>query len=189
MISAAANNSIFDYSGILADISRSVSHLKSGTEELIKNSLSPQNSGTAETSLPLYGYAVSYLEPQALFSVHQIASETEETGRASPRNRREEALKENGGAKTEDSGQPSEISDFRNILAAEVTAVDSRSAARAYAYLETIASPSDPETTSFGRQDALYVSGLYEYVKNINAEPTVLIDLMHRNNRSYDYMI
>lgn len=39
------------------------------------------------------------------------------------------------------------------------------------------------------RQNLEYAVNSYNYVFNINKEPTVLIDFMHEYNRSFDFMI
>ena len=72
MISAAVNSLSPDFSGLTAEISKSVSHIRAKAAAPHLNS--PETAGTENVNgFQLNGGAVSYLEPQSLFAVQKLS--------------------------------------------------------------------------------------------------------------------
>lgn len=77
MISAAVNSLSPDFSGLTAEISKSVSHIRAKAAAPHLNP--PETAGTENVNgFQLNGSAVSYLEPQSLFAVQKFVSEAGE---------------------------------------------------------------------------------------------------------------
>lgn len=95
MISAAVNSLSPDFSGLTAEISKSVSHIRAKAAALHLNS--PETAGTENVNgFQLNGCAVSYLEPQSLFAVQKFVSETGEGERLNRQPRQKNVFNEEG---------------------------------------------------------------------------------------------
>ena len=95
MISAAVNSLSPDFSGLTAEISKSVSHIRAKAAALHLNS--PETAGTENVNgFQLNGCAVSYLEPQSLFAVQKFVSEAGEGERLNRQPRQKNVFNEEG---------------------------------------------------------------------------------------------
>ena len=74
MISAVANH-IPDFSNLTAEISKSVSQIKEKAATLNLETSFPTAENQSNVFSNLNSYAVSYLEPQALYTVQKLASD------------------------------------------------------------------------------------------------------------------
>ena len=168
MISAAVNSLSPDFSGLTAEISKSVSHIRAKAAALHLNS--PETAGTENVNgFQLNGCAVSYLEPQSLFAVQKNVFNEE--GKNAP---------EIGQAETpvsfwEELASVADYSSFRQGLFAYGTAA---------AETGNLFIMPGQEAVS-----GAYAANAYDYVAGINSRPQVLIDFMHEFNRSFDYTI
>lgn len=185
MLSAVLNNHIPDFSGLTAEISRSVSHIKE------KAAQSPEaNFSTTQAQNNVFsfnGYAVSYLEPQALYTVQKMASDI--TGEKLNRNRQEKNVL------NEEQKAPQETEKSENLTSfwEELSSFEDNSL-RLYgfsAYGLKVSTTDKlfgvmPITQSISTS---YASEAYNTVANLNTPQQVLIDFMHEFNRSFDYTI
>ena len=95
MISAAVNSLSPDFSGLTAEISKSVSHIRAKAAALHLNS--PETAGTENVNgFQLNGCAVSYLEPQSLFAVQKFVSEAGEGEKLNRQPRQKNVFNEEG---------------------------------------------------------------------------------------------
>lgn len=95
MISAAVNSLSPDFSGLTAEISKSVSHIRAKAAALHLNST--ETAGTENVNgFQLNGCAVSYLEPQSLFAVQKFVSEAGEGERLNRQPRQKNVFNEEG---------------------------------------------------------------------------------------------
>lgn len=186
MISASLNSLSPDFSGLTAEISKSVSHIRAKAA-----ALRPETTEIAQPEnfkgLPLNGCAVSYLEPQASFAIQKFVSET----RAEEKLNRQPSQKNvlNDEEKNTPEIEPTETAvSFAEELASTVDFSSLRYGL--FAYGATAADAGNlfimpgQETVS-----GTYAAGAYDYVAGINSQPQILIDFMHEFNRSFDYTI
>ena len=95
MISAAVNSLSPDFSGLTAEISKSVSHIRAKAAAPHLNP--PETAGTENVNgFQLNGSAVSYLEPQSLFAVQKFVSEAGEGEKLNRQPRQKNVFNEEG---------------------------------------------------------------------------------------------
>ena len=187
MISAAANSLTPDFSGLTAEISKSVSHLKAKAAELHFNTPEAVQNNSFN-DFPLNSYAVSYLEPQTSFTVQHLASEAGQGEKLNRQPQQKNVL-------NEDEKTSPDIEKAENPVSfwEELVEVADFSAFRygMSVYEPKVATENDALFMISGLEtvSGTYAAGAYDYVANINSRPQVLIDLMHEFNRSFDYTI
>ena len=184
MISAAVNSLSPDFSGLTAEISKSVSHIRAKAAALHLNS--PETAGTENVNgFQLNGCAVSYLEPQSLFAVQKFVSETGEGERLNRQPRQKNVFNEEGKNAPEIGQAETPVSFWE-----ELASVADYSSFRQGLFAYGTAAAETGNLFIMPGQEA--VSGAYaanDYVAGINSRPQVLIDFMHEFNRSFDYTI
>lgn len=196
MISATANSLMPDFSGLTADISKSVNTIKAKTQAL-QNDLTPpvqsQNAESSFKSFSLNNYAVSYLEPQALYSLHRFVAEADDSERLKQQTRRQNIFNNDENTALGSTGEtnPDDKISFWEELSQNTDSSNLRQVLQAYG----VQSSSSDSSAAFlaaatpSKVSGFYAAEAYDYVFNINTEPKVLIDFMHEFNRSYDYKI
>lgn len=196
MISASANSLMPDFSGLTADISRSVSTIKAKAQVLRNDSIPSaqnQSAGSAFKSFSLNNYAVSYLEPQALYSLHRFVAETDDAEKLKQQNRRPNIFKDDENAAPESAGEtnPDDKISFWEEFSQNLNGTILRQTMEAYGVQSSAVDSSAAflAAATPSKVSGSYAAGAYDYVFNINTEPKVLIDFMHEFNRSYDYKI
>lgn len=186
MFSAATNSLAPDFSNLTTEISKSVNYIRSKATDVHFNTPDVAQND-AFNNFSLHGYAVSYLEPQALFSIHKFVSETEQGEKLNRQSQHKSIFNEDE-KNTSDIDKTKKATGFAEELS--TTADFSSLRYGISAYQTTIPRNDSPfiipehETVS-----GIYATGAYTYVADINSKPQVLIDFMHEFNRSYDYII
>ena len=186
MISAAVNSLSPDFSGLTAEISKSVSHIRAKAAALHLNS--PETAGTENVNgFQLNGCAVSYLEPQSLFAVQKFVSEAGEGERLNRQPRQKNVFNEEG-KNAPEIGQAETPVSFWEELASVADYSSFRQSLFAYG---TAAAETGNLFIMPGQEavSGAYAANAYDYVAGINSRPQVLIDFMHEFNRSFDYTI
>lgn len=191
-ISAARMQNI--YSDLSTSISSSVRNIRFKQAE----NFQPQTVQSSETnnifsSFSLNNYAVSYLEPQALYNLHR-AQEDENAGRLNDRRRQQQVSDEagqNGTDAVNDNVQNAPAVSFMEELqnsqsfpdAKVVAAVYNQSGGKA-AVFENIGSG------GFAMGEVKYANDAYGFSYRLtNIENDVRIEFMHKYNRSFDYRV
>ena len=187
MISAVANH-IPDFSNLTAEISKSVSQIKEKTATLNLETSFPTAENQSNVFSNLNSYAVSYLEPQALYTVQKLASDIAQ-GEKLNRNQQEKNVL------NEEQKEPQQTEKTENQTSFwEMLNAFEDSSLRLYgfsAYGMNVENKSNLLATMPFVQsiNASYAANAYDTVANINTPPQVLIDFMHEFNRSFDYTI
>ena len=186
MISAAVNSLSPDFSGLTAEISKSVSHIRAKAAAPHLNP--PETAGTENVNgFQLNGCAVSYLEPQSLFAVQKFVSEAGEGEKLNRQPRQKNVFNEEG-KNAPEIGQAETPVSFWEELASVADYSSFRQGLFAYG---TAASETGNLFIMPGQEtvSGAYAANAYDYVAGINSRPQVLIDFMHEFNRSFDYTI
>ena len=186
MISAVTNH-ITDFSNLTAEISRSVERIKEKTATLNLETNYQTASQTQTNNFSPNSYAVSYLEPQALYTVQKLASEIG-SGEHLNQEQKQNIL-------NEEQRAPAELEQLENQKSfwEELSTLEDNSF-RLYgfsAYGMRVFSennlfgmlPVSQSVTTFRAADA------YNEAANLNTPPQVLIDFIHEFNRKFDYTI
>lgn len=187
MISAVANNHIPNFSNLTTEISHSVVRIK---EKALAISSETDFSAVQNQNniLALNSYAVSYLEPQALYTVQRLASDISQ-GEKLNRNKQEQNVL------NEEQKEPQQTEKTENQTSFwETLNAFEDSSLRLYgfsAYGMNVTNKSNLLTTLPLLQNTnfSYAANTYNKVANLNAPPQILIDFMHEFNRSFDYTI
>lgn len=194
MVSVTSNSPMLDFSAITSDIAKSVSNIKakmSGGQFEVANQAVEQQKTSFE-GLSLNNYAVSYLEPNASFSVQKFASETLNAEKS--QKHQKNIFNEDEASVNDNSKQSRNIGgiNFLEELSESLSKSDEVRGIEAYQKAAASA-PASSEFFNFNhyfqQANIEYAANAYDYVFNINAEPKVLIDYMHNFNRSFDYTI
>lgn len=186
-----------DFSGITSEISKSVSNIKAKAQAMQFEAPSPEPAvaNSNFNNLSSNNYAVSYLEPHALYSLQKFVSEADDASKLRQQNKQKNIFNSEDEAQTTAAGE------------------ETQSTENGISFLEALTGSSDNSTLLHGLEayrqsqsgqgnehflamkgqaapiESSYATGAYNYVFNINAKPQVLIDFMHEFNRSYDYTI
>lgn len=189
----SAYNLNTSYAKVTAEISQSVRNIRLNSHDVF----APQNKGSVsndnqQPSAASYfsSYAVSYLEPSASFNLQKIVSEKPEQELARQNQRKQVLDDKTDEQKLNQAPQTVGNNEFLELLMAEKPTVSNQFAAQNYLQAENQTSFSLSYASDWGLADNLkYVNDTYQYVFNINNEPKVLIDFMHKNNQTFDFRI
>lgn len=187
MISGIANH-IPDFANLTAEISKSVSQIKEKAATLNLETSFPTAENQNNIFNGINSYAVSYLEPQALYTVQKLASDIAQ-GEKLNRNRQEKNVL------NEDQKAPQQTKQAENQTSFwEMLNTFEDSSLRLYgfsAYGMNVENKNNLLATMPFVQsiNASYAANAYDTVANLNTPPQVLIDFMHEFNRSFDYTI
>lgn len=195
MISASLNNSLL---GILTtDINKSVQNITAknnsfGISTIDADIKAPVNNNFS--SFSVNNYAFSYLEPQALYNVQRFVSE-EVDGQKLKQQRQKEAniSNDNQNENTKNVQEQENINtiSFGSELEQVTSTIDFAKATEIYN--QNHAKNSFNNNLSLeNRNDnnsTQYAANSYNYIFNINKEPTVMLDFMHKYNKSFDFRI
>lgn len=191
MTIGTVNNQPFDFSYLTAAIDRSVSNIKSRTVSASEPQPLPQNDNISSPGWSARGFAVSYLEPNALYTLQKMVSDFhfEEP----PQNRRAGSYtlqsEEKNATKTDSSVSES---DFGTAVEGVYSASDYAKVSAVYQQNIGFSLPQLKVIFS-GRPIAenplQYAADAYNHSLELNKSPSVLIDFFHPNNRSFDLNI
>lgn len=191
MTIGTVNNQPFDFSYLTAAIDRSVANIKSRTAAVPETPLPPQNDNASPASWSVSGFAVSYLEPNALYSLQKMVSDIRFEERPQEQKAGSYALQsEEGNAAKADLAVTE--SDFGAAVDEVYSASDYAKVSAVYQQNIGFSLPQLKVIFS-GRPIAenplQYAADAYNHSLELNQSPSVLIDFFHRNNRSFDLNI
>lgn len=195
MISASLNNSLLNV--FTTDINKSVQNIiaKNNNFDVSKVNIDVASQiNNSFNSFSANNYAFSYLEPQALYNVQRFASEDVD-GQKLKQQRQKEANISNDNQK-ENTNNVQEHEDINAIsfgseLEQITSTIDFAKASEIYNQNNTKAKVNSSFSLE-NRNDnnsTQYVANSYNYIFNINKEPAVMLDFMHKYNKSFDFRI
>lgn len=191
MTIGTVNNQPFDFSYLTEAIDRSVANIKSRTVSVPETQLLPQNDNGSSAGWSVSGFAVSYLEPNALYSLQKMVSDIhyeehqpkQQTGSYALQSEEGNAAKADLAVTESDFGAAVDevysASDY-----AKVSAVYQQNIGFSLPQLKVIFSG-----RPIAENPLQYAADAYNHSLELNQSPSVLIDFFHRNNRSFDLNI
>jgi len=189
----AGSSSAYNLNSITAQISESVQRIKTASLNRPEISLPSENySGESSgQSFSLHNFAISYLEPRALYSLQRMISEAPEQMNKDGRSQLKADNKEQ---KSPDNIKTQAFSeaDFNNELEQIFSAADYAKVTAVYRRAVRVDVPE--VTLLFGgspvsEDPARYAANAYNTAAELNHNKEPLIELMHDNNRKFDYKI
>lgn len=193
MALSAVNSSLYDLSGLTAQIADSVRNIKAQSlsipEALAQDKVSaspiPQN-------YSINSFAVSYLEPNSLYSLQRILSEAPEELPEQNRRNQLRPNAENNAENPQINSAEVESLGFDSELETVFASADYAKATSIYRQAYTVNVPE--VTLLFGgtppaEDPSQYAATAYGNAANLNKNTQPLIELMHENNRNFDYTI
>lgn len=177
-------NSIYD------EIFSSVSRIKSQPGENVRNesfhALEPAEHKAAQE---ITGLTVSYLSPGAAFTLQKIVSQPDFTN-LKKNNTQKQLVEEDETEKTlTKDTQQIEKQNFLDEIQAYLPQYSARQISLIYENAGTFSANDNWLSGWNMAQNTKYANETYNFVFNINNEPKITIDLMHPNNRSFDFRI
>lgn len=179
--------------GLTEQIAQSVKNIKAQSVKLPEYS-APQNTSQASDNaqpFTLNSYAVSYLSPSSLYSVHKIAAEqTEEL----PNRQQKQVLSNSGeqeNATQIEEGALSGVS-FNEELEQIFSSADYAKVSAIYRQNFVVNTPDVSllfQGTPISESPAQYASDAYQQASELTQTEQPTIELMHKNNQQYDYKI
>lgn len=140
-------------------------------------------------------FAVSYLEPKSLYSLQLLVQNFSEEENINKKQRNEEQVSDNQERKTKASIEVEELpfqTSFMDEIYNYKPAPDSFYVSSVYK--QNLTHSSSIINMNSGMEKSIlsnvkYATQTYAFNYNINNEPQVRLDLLHKNNRSFDYRI
>ena len=179
--------------GLTEQIAQSVKNIKAQSVKLPEYSASPKTTqSTNDTqSFTLSSYAVSYLSPNSLYSVHKIAAEqTEELP-----NRQQKQILSNS-SEQENTVQIEEGAllgiSFSEELEQIFSSADYAKVSAIYRQNFVVNTPDVSllfQGTPIAENPSQYASAAYQQAFHLTQIEEPTIELMHKNNQKYDYKI
>lgn len=185
------------YADLTSQINKSVKNIGLKSEQgfnLPDSQSAAVKSSAVTNNVSFTGYAFSYLEPSSLYNIHQIKANLQSEEKLKDYQNKQNQVLENeeqelaaDNDNSEQVGAVSFMEELQNNLS-----LDARSITRIYkqnARAEVSAAPLYLSGANFAMHDTKYASDAYNFTFNINNTPDMRIELMHKNNRSFDYRI
>lgn len=183
------------YSGLMSSISASVRNIRvKQTEEYQPNRFSGNVDKIPFGQFSLGAYAVSYLEPQVLFSIHHLR-ENENSEQLKKHSTEKESVQDwdEQTAQTVANNDNTIDVTFWESLQNMITAPNAEAVAGIYGRNNNILSILPQETfwgKGFAMGEVKYANDTYSFnYKVANDAPSMTIEYMHKNNRSFDYRV
>ena len=179
--------------GLTEQIAQSVKNIKAQSVKLPEYSASRHTAQSADEAqaFTLNSYAVSYLSPNSLYSVHKIAAEQPEE---LPNRQQKQVLSNPDGQENTtqiEEGALSGIS-FSEELDQVFTSVDYAKVSAIYRQNFVVNAPDVSllfQGTPIAENSAQYVSDAYQQASELTQTEEPTIELMHKNNQQFDYKI
>ena len=179
----------YDVNGLTAKIFSTVQNIKAQEQGFSQAVSQKENTFSGFT---LHNYAVSYLEPKLVYSLHHMLSEAPEGPREQPTHK---GLNPNQGEETKTLGTSEEHIEKINFA----SELDQSSSKADYAkvsaiYQQAVGVNNLDVTLLFEGKPvdvnpSRYAAEAYTTAANLNKQPEPLIELMHDYNRNFDYKI
>lgn len=192
MVSASVNSLSFDFMKITDEISRSVNNIKAKNQNLHQQMPVEEKTSAASASygFSLNSFAVSYLQPGLSYSIHKFLSENQQFEQLKQQNKNVWQDEENKNAAEVEDVSENDKASFTEMLSETIQKPTPEKVAKLYGLAGT-----QPEAAySFGGSfssglRASQITGIYDYVLNINSEHKVVLDFFHQFNRNFDFSI
>ncbi len=189
MVSASVNNLNFDFMKITSEISQSVNNIKAKNQNL--HLQIPADEKTPSTSasygFTLNSFAVSYLQPELSYSIHKFLSENQPSEQLKQQNKNVWQDEDNKNSAEITDISENEKSSFAEVLSETVPTPEKVARLYGLAGKSGAAYPFGGNFISGLR--ASQITGIYNYVLNINSEHKVVLDFFHQFNRNFDFNI
>lgn len=187
----AVNNRLYDFSYLTEAIDRSVANIKarSATPSETQAAAPNDNAAASSAGWSMSGFSVSYLEPNALYSLQRMVSEVpEDDQRASKQAKAYVRSEEDNAANQARIGDVAFAEELGEIFStadyAKVSAVYQQNIGFSLPQLKVIFSGNP-----VAENPSQYAADAYNHSLSLNQEPTVLLDFLHANNRNFDFSI
>lgn len=195
MALSGINATAYDLNALTAQISESVRNIKAAAvQSPAFQAPANQSSEISSQAFSLHNFAVSYLEPQAIYSLQRMVSEEPESLNKDEQERRLKPDTERDESKAAKTSNQDEIGglNFNSELEQIFAASDYAKATAVYRQAFQINVPE--VTLLFGgnplpEDPARYAAEAYNSAAGLNQTKEPLINLMHNNNRNFDYTI
>lgn len=175
---------------IYDEISSSVGRIKSRTEENARDDNSRSwGSMDVKASPEINGLTVSYLSPGSAFTLQKIVSQPDFIKSKENRTSKQEVEKDSTEKELTKDIQEIEKQSFLDEIQAHLPQYSARQISLIYENAGVFSANDNGLSGWNTAQNARYASETYNFVFNINNEPKITIDLMHPNNRSFDFRI
>ena len=195
MALSGINAAAYDLTSLTAQISESVRHLRAESLQTSAfSSTTSQGTDNQQVSFSMQGFAVSYLEPRAIYSLHQMISEAPEELNREGQERHLSPDKDKDDNQTVRRSNIEENSSLNFISELERSFSASDYAKVTAVYRQSV-QINVPEVTllwggSLTAEDSSkYAAEAYNTAAGLNQNKEPLINLMHYNNRNFDYKI
>ncbi len=191
MVSASVNSLNFDFMKITSEISQSVNNIKAKNQNL--HLQVPADEKTLQTEKPSYGFslnsfAVSYLQPALSYSIHKFLSENQPSEQLKQQNKNVwQDEDDKNTAKITDVSE-NDKSAFEEVLSETMPTPEKVAKLYRSVGVQTNAAYSFGGNFTSGLR-ASQITGIYDYVLNINSEHKVVLDFFHQFNRNFDFSI
>lgn len=190
MVSASVNSLNFDFMKITSEISRSVNNIKAKnqTQQIPSEEKTP--SASTPYGFTLNSFAVSYLQPGLSYSIHKFLSENQQSEQLKQQNKNVRQDEENPEASGAENVSENDSVSFKETLSEATSVPAPEKVAELYGNTKKLTE----NTYSFGGNfayglNASQITGIYDYVLNINSEHKVVLDFFHQFNRNFDFSI
>ena len=179
--------------GLTEQIAQSVRNIKAQSVKLPEYS-APQNTAQSADdtqTFTLNSYAVSYLSPNSLYSIHKIAAEQAED---LPNRQQKQVLSNSDGQENTpqiEEGALSGIS-FSEELEQIFSSADYAKVSAIYRQNFVVNAPDVSllfQGTPIAENPAQYASDAYQQASRLTQTEEPTIELMHKNNQQFDYKI
>lgn len=195
MISASLNNSLLNV--FTTDINKSVQNIMAKNNNFDASKVNTDVASQINNSFNSFStnnYAFSYLEPQALYNVQRFASEDVDSQKLKQQRQKEANISNDNQEENTNNVQEHEdinAISFGSELEQVTSTIDFAKASEIYNQNNTKVTVNSSFSLE-NRNDnnsTQYVANSYNYIFNINKEPTVMLDFMHKYNKSFDFRI
>lgn len=175
---------------IYDEISSSVGRIKSRTEENAgDDNFRSWKNMDGKASPEITGLTVSCLSPGSAFTLQKIVSQPDFIKSKENRTSKQEVEKDSTEKELTKDIQEIEKQSFLDEMQAYLPQYSARQISLIYENAGVFSADDNWFSGWNTAQNARYASETYNFVFNINKEPKVTIDLMHPNNRSFDFRI